>query len=214
LNSVISTIERDDKSSQPSVKLETDSTTTAITTPSNNAQETSEAESGNKRKRGEEPSSSSSTSENVAEKKRQKLNDGSAAANTSSIEIESDESKLEIKHTDDLPKSESLTQDKTVSTQSYNNTEEQKVITDNTKKETFQATHIDIELEHAYQYFDKNRAGFLIDKDMEHLFHCLNTGFSKRYVRDLVAAVCDVHKREHGKVLMYRQLVEGEKEVS
>jgi len=77
---------------------------------------------------------------------------------------------------------------------------------DDSKKE--KPTRVDTELECAYQYYDKSRTGYLLDKDMEHLFHCLNKGFSKGYVRDLVAVVCETHKREHSKVLMYRQLVE------
>jgi len=77
---------------------------------------------------------------------------------------------------------------------------------DPSKKE--KPTRIDTQMELAFQYFDKNRSGYLLDKDLEHLFHCLSKGFSKKYVRDLVAMVCETHKREHTKVLLYRQLVE------
>jgi len=67
---------------------------------------------------------------------------------------------------------------------------------------------VDVHLERAYQYFDKNRVGYIKADDLELLFHCVGRNFSKHYCRELVSKVCEPNKAGSGRCLYYRQLVE------
>jgi len=77
----------------------------------------------------------------------------------------------------------------------------------NKSAEKFVVGKKDADLERALHYFDREKVSYLKSEDMENLFHSLGQSFSKRYVRDLVARVCEPSK-SHSRRFYYRVLFE------
>eukprot|EP01090_Pellita_catalonica_P002885 TRINITY_DN1249_c0_g1_i2.p1 TRINITY_DN1249_c0_g1~~TRINITY_DN1249_c0_g1_i2.p1 ORF type:complete len:899 (-),score=190.05 TRINITY_DN1249_c0_g1_i2:1-2697(-) len=102
-----------------------------------------------------------------------------------------DEKESEAKADTTDKEAEKKTPEREIKTEAEASTES-KEAESSKKRET--ETETDTALLQAFQYFDRNRTGYLKVKDVETVIHNLGNQYSKRFVRDLVCRAADKKK--------------------